>query len=296
MNGREHFRLRRSAIAFAALCLTAWTCTGKAEEPAAVDWQPYFRHLARSYRIAADSQPENPFVLHEPPVLRWSQPVRGGDDGAVYVWLQDGEPAAIGTMFCWPHSAGYRVVVNEFHSLITEPLTAVRDGTPAWAPREEGITWKPFDKSPEPAASPAARLLQMRQLAGRFRGENLDDSTGKAWDLRLMPTPVFRFDLSAKENASQRDVLDGAIFSLASGTDPEIFILLSARSTQNGRRWHWALARFSDRPLKAWLDESEVFSVPRARPAPSLPHAYFDVDQIERPPEIPEDKPATATP
>lgn len=269
-----------------AAMLAIVSAVGGAEPESPPDWQPYFRELARSYRITPQSAPEEPLTLHEPPVLRWTQPVRGGDDGALYVWVKDGEPAVVETMFCWPDAEGYRVVVNEFHSLLTEPLTALREGTVAWAPEQGGITWKLFEDAPAPGGTAAQRLLQMRRLANRFRGENLDDGSGKRWELRLLPQPLYRFDLSRKREESKTATLDGALFTLASGTDPEILILIAARATDEGDRWTWALARFSDRPLTAWLDAEKIWSVERAQPTRSKPHTYFEVDRLVQPPEI----------
>ena len=249
------------------------------------DWQPYFRELAASYDIVPESATDEPLKLHEPPVLRWSQPVRGGDDGALYVWLKDGEPAVVGTMFCWPHAEGYRVVVNEFHSLLTEPLSAERDGEKAWAPREAGIEWTAFGQAPTPADSSTGRTLQLRRLSERFRGENVDDSSGKKWELRLLSQPLYRFDLS-ESAAADAPVLDGGLFTLASGTDPEILILIAARRIEDAYQWQWAVARFSDRPLTAWLDDEEVWTVERARPSPDKPHTFFDVAKLEHPPAL----------
>ena len=273
------------AIASAAVLVIVGTVRG-AEPESPPDWQPYFRELARSYRITSRSAPDEPLALHEPPVLRWTQPVRGGDDGALYVWLKDGEPAVVGTMFCWPHADGYRVVVNEFHSLLTEPLSAVRDGTVAWAPEEGGITWTPFKDAPAPGKTAAQRLVQMRRLANRFRGENLDDGSDQTWKLRLLSQPLYRFDLSQPRDESTTAALDGALFTLASGTDPEILILIAARATDKAERWSWALARFSDRPLTAWLDDEKIWSIERARPSGSTPHTILEIARLARPPEI----------
>lgn len=254
------------------------------EDPPRADWQPYFRGLAQSYRITTDAEPDRPLELHEPPVLRWSQPVRGGDDGALYVWLRDGRPAVVGTMFCWPHADGYRMVTNEFHALLTEPMTAVRQEEQVWTPRD-GIEWKEFPEAPEPIATRTGRLAQLRQLANRFRGESVDDTTGQKWELRLLRQPLYRYDLPERTEESEDAVQDGALFALASGTDPEILMLVEARESRGGRHWHWALARFSDRPLTAWLDDHKVWSVDRSRPNHLTAYHCFNVDQLVRPPQ-----------
>src|SRR5579859_2551352 len=71
-------------------------------EPAGADeagWQKLFREMAEDYDMASVDKPSRKFLLQSAPVLRWSQPVRGGDDGAVYIWVDEGRPAAIGSIF-----------------------------------------------------------------------------------------------------------------------------------------------------------------------------------------------------
>jgi len=56
-----------------------------AQEPAKPEesrWQAYFRHIAAAYTITAGGQPTRRLALHKQPIMKWSQPVRGGDDGA----------------------------------------------------------------------------------------------------------------------------------------------------------------------------------------------------------------------
>jgi hypothetical protein len=275
----------------AALLALATIC-GAADDEKREAWQPYFRSVAKEYKIATQAAPDQAFPLYKDPVLLWSQPVRGGDDGAVFLWLKDRSPAVIGTVFCWPMADGTRVVVNEFHNLIPEPLTASRLESTAWTP-EAGPDLTAFQNAPAPANTAVQRRLQLRKLAERFRGENVDDSAQKSLELRLLPQPLYRFDLSEGrvKSPAEGDVLDGALFTLAAGTDPEILILIEAIRTGNADEWQWSLARFSDRPLKAWLDDEEVFSVERAHPNRTTAHTYFDIDKLKQPPAIEEVQP-----
>src|SRR5262245_8967563 len=59
-------------------------------------WQKVFRAMAADYEIGSVDDPPKKFALRTSTVLRWSQPVRGGDDGAVYIWLDRSRPAVIG--------------------------------------------------------------------------------------------------------------------------------------------------------------------------------------------------------
>jgi hypothetical protein len=65
----------------------------RGDEPESIKvrgWQPIFKRMAEDYRIAPANEPNSEFKLKLPPVFRWTQPVRGGDDGALFVWLDRG--------------------------------------------------------------------------------------------------------------------------------------------------------------------------------------------------------------
>ena len=114
--------------------------------------------------------------------------------------------------------------------------------------------------APAPAASAAQRAVQIRALAREFSGRSLSD-TGQAWELRLLPRPLYRYE------STDPDVIDGAVFALVSsaGTDPEIILLLEARKTPEGPRWVYGAARFSDMSLWLKHKDQEVWSAIRGR-------------------------------
>src|SRR4051794_31516597 len=135
-----------------ALLLTSWLVpwTGPApgqEAPAARPadqarpaadgrgkWVPLFQRHAGEYviRSGADAGAAAEARMLPEPLLRWWQPVRGGDDGALYLWVRDGRPVAAVTFFTFRWPAGERVIVHERHSLTQEPVEATWRGRPVW--------------------------------------------------------------------------------------------------------------------------------------------------------------------
>src|SRR4051794_21195338 len=78
---------------------------------------PVYSRDAEGYTIAAASDPKKPLELKKEPVFEWSNPVREGvQQGAVFLWLRDGRPAAVGCIFSQPHEkpAG-RQISHELH-------------------------------------------------------------------------------------------------------------------------------------------------------------------------------------
>ncbi|MBW3540906.1 MAG: hypothetical protein KY476_11600 [Planctomycetes bacterium] len=225
---------------------------------------------------AADD--ERPFKLLEKPVLRWSQPVRGGDDGAVFLWLDGRRPAAIGTIFAWPFGNGEYVVQHELHSLATEPLAARWRDRAFWAPQTAGVAFEPLADSPRPADTPTRRLTQMRSLARQFsaRSESLEKQT---YELRLLPQPLYRYAEPKADEPKENAPLDGALFAFVQGTDPEILMLIEARRHGDIYRWEFACARFSDYRLTVMHDGRERWTVGPGNPRPDAPHYYTAVER-----------------
>src|SRR5262245_20338277 len=95
-----------------------------ADEPSsttASTWQAYFRRLANEYRLVVGEEAQE-LKLLTTPVLKWTQPVRGGQDGAVYLWLSGRRPAVVGTFFIWPNGDTNFGISHELHALTSEKL------------------------------------------------------------------------------------------------------------------------------------------------------------------------------
>jgi hypothetical protein len=243
-------------------------------------WQKVFRAMAADYEIGSDEEPSRKFSLRTTPVLRWSQPVRGGDDGAVYVWLDRGRPAVIGSIFAWPRNDGLRVVVHEMHAFTSAPMRAAYKGSDVWALEKPALEFKRASGAPAPAASAAQRLAQMRTLGREFTANSIDRDD-REWELRLLAQPLYRYELK-----DHPELIDGAILAFVQGTDPEILLILEARRDGDKSYWQYALARFSDFKLFVKFDGAEVWRVPNStfgdNKAP-----YFVRDVETRPPPEP---------
>jgi hypothetical protein len=189
----------------------------------------------------------------------------------------------VGTVFAYSGGAGgdgYRHVAHEFHSLSEEPFVATWRDKKQWSPKKPGLEWKPIPGAPKPADSPAQRLRQMGELARQFHGHEVDFRGGR-WELRLVPKPVYRYELKKTEA-----VEDGALFVFCQGTDPEIFLGIEARRTQAGYQWHYACAAFSDYELHMRHQETELWNPPRETyDNRTAPHWWNGVIERTRLPE-----------
>ncbi len=201
---------------------------------------------AASYAIYRDAARAQKLDLRREPVYRWSNPIRSnGQEGDVFVWTYRGRPEVIASIFSHPRDdRTERRLCHELLSLSEAVLVVDRDSPNRWEPKAPGVEMKAVPGAPPPAQ----RATQGRALAREFSGRSLSEA-GEAWELRLLPRPLYRYE--------GPDVLEGAIYAFVStaGTDPEILLLLEARKTPEGPRWVYAGARFSDMDL--WLKHKD---------------------------------------
>jgi hypothetical protein len=147
-----------------------------------------------------------------------------------------------------------------------------RDAFNQWKP-QDGLAREVLGDAGIPADAPAVRKTQMGKLAEGFTGHTFASADKKRYDLRLLPTPLYRYP------AAKTGVVDGAVFALVSeaGTDPEVLLVVEARETAGKLCWEYALGRFSDCEIHVSLKGKEVFSsIPsEANPYPYNPkHTY----------------------
>jgi len=221
------------------------------------------------------------------PPPRWNDPTRRFSDGTLWAWGTKGRPLALVTVELYPTGPVGSYWSCELVSLTPGPLAAEFDGrflpfgamdqpaprtTASWSPGASGMSWRPVPGAPVPAPDEAARLRQVRELAQRFTAHevNLRKGQEQRYELRLLPRPVHRY------TDPEADVLDGAMFLFASGTNPELALMLESRGRGTSATWSYGLARLSRAAPFVRYDGQDVWSQPYAlRPVPT--DAYYIV-------------------
>jgi hypothetical protein len=210
------------------------------------------KQTAASYRVVADDKVPKTMVLVAEPVLHWTNPLRQTHDGAVFIWVADGRPEVVASLYRYKTN-GTTFEDHEFQSLATTGLTATRNGQQVWAPRTAGITLAPIPGAPKPASTPAERLRQMRALAHEFHA--FFDVPGDRSELRLLSRPLYRYEVN------RPDLKDGALFAFVVATDPEVLLVIEARPAGGASVWHYGLARMSMVNMRAQHKDRHVWSV-----------------------------------
>ena len=250
----------------------------EAEKARIKKWGEFYASEAAQYEFLLDNDSEHKLKLESPSVLQYTNPERAADQhGAIYVWTWDGRPEVIGSIWSsLPRdNVEQRTISHEFQSLSLRPVVSKhaprvgRNGTvPDWSPRAAGIELHVIADAPAPAAQPVARLAQMRRLVAEFSAKITLSDVEAHGNLRLLTQPLTRY------SSKSAGVSDGALFAYVQATDPELILLVEARETSDGPRWHFAAARFTNRPLQLMHQDREVWSCSKA-PAFVGDQTYF---------------------
>jgi hypothetical protein len=207
---------------------------------------------AAQHTLYPADDPKRPFQFHAEPVMRWSNPLGGAKDGAVYVWSDGHRPQAIFKIFSHDGDLFY----HEWQSLAEGAIVAQRGGKEMWTPAEPGIAFRELPDAPAPAETAVARLRQMKSLAGKFTVTSTRlAKDAKPTELRLLVQPLYRFETGNNPPRS-----DGALFGFSEGTDPMALLLLEVRQTKEGERWHYAVVRMTTFAVVVSHGGKEVYS------------------------------------
>jgi hypothetical protein len=215
------------------------------------------------------------------PLLRYSDPTRGGiNEAAVNVLLDagvwrlgtEGRPTALVTVEIYQAPDKSRVLALEFLSLSPRKFSLKhKTKRIRWDATGSALTLKPLPDAPKPAATATARLVQMRQLARRFTAK--ERLKMDSIECRLLTQPIDRYQSATAK------IVDGAIFAYANGTNPELGVVLES----DGERWLYGVFRLTSAEANVALDGQQVAAfegyAPRGRTDGPYHNASYKIDR-----------------
>jgi hypothetical protein len=203
-----------------------------------------------------ESKPKAALTFASKPLLRYSDPTRGGiNEAAVNVLLDasvwrlgtEGRPTALVTVEIYQAPDTSRILAFEFLSLSERKFTLKhKTQNIHWEPASSALAMKELPDAPKPAASATARLVQMRKLARRFATK--ERIKNESIECRLLTQPIDRYQSAAEK------VVDGAIFAFANSTNPEIGLVFES----DGERWLYGILRLTSAEASVTLDDRQV--------------------------------------
>lgn len=194
----------------------------------------------------------------EEPLLYYGDPTRNNDRGSVWGWGQKGRPVAVIEMF---RGANFR---SQWTFAICNTsggkLRARRGDAPWWEENESASELKDIPGAAAPAAEAALRQRQLKLLAQNFTGHEFWDPDNSRYELRLLKRPLGSYRDETK------GVLEGGLFALANGTNPEILLFIEARvDPKNNSKavWKYTVGRLAHAELHLEYNGKEVLDAPR---------------------------------
>lgn len=194
----------------------------------------------------------------EKPLLFYGDPTRENDRGSVWGWGDKGRPVALLELFQSPNDRArwFYTICNTSGGKVR----ASRGGRPWWRENDSATEPKPVPGAPAPAADAKQRQLQLKPLARKFTAHEFWDPDNSRYELRRLDRPLRAYSDEAG------GVLDGGLYVLANGTNPEILLFVEARTDPKDKSkpsWQFAVGRLSHAELHLEHDGKEVFNSPR---------------------------------
>ena len=115
----------------------------------------------------------------------------------------------------------------------------------------------------------------MKAIAERYEVAAIERD--QKTQLRLMVQPLYRY------TDEKQGIIDGAVFSYAAGTNPEVLLLLECRGVDANLSWYAAFARFGANRLEANSGATSVWESPAIQkwdPRESYYSQFGPVDRV----------------
>ncbi len=194
------------------------------------------------------------------PVMRFGAPLFGNHHGTVWVWGKRGRPVAVLEM-CQQKDDG--LWYQACHSTADAPLKLTMSDGKTWTPKSSNLKFQPLPGAPLPADTPVARVRQMKAFLQKFSAHQLwtwEYGDGSRHELRMLPTQVHRY-----EDRDQQ-LIDGALFLIAQGTNPEATLFLEAVQPADDAKpfWQFGVGQSTLAENVVFYEDKEVY---HGRPA-----------------------------
>jgi hypothetical protein len=206
----------------------------------------------------------------EKPLLFYGEPTRSHDRGSVWGWGRKGRPVAL--LELWQNvgnrSRWFFILCNTSG----RKLRARRDGDLWWGVNDSAAELKDIPAATAPAADAPLRQRQLKLLAEKFSGHEFWDPNSSRYELRLLKRPLYTY------RDEDSGVLEGGLFTLANGTNPEILFFVEARvdpDNRSKRIWQYTVGRLAHAELHLKYDGKEVFEAPRGNKVSGPDQPYW---------------------
>ena len=188
----------------------------------------HIKKMAEQCVFAFAEEPEGesaPFKLHEEPLLRYGDPARDIGASELWTWMDEDVPAMFQKIEVNVHQGSNDKWTWCFSNGSSQKVTCGWPSVRTQTVTVDPVALQPVPGNPEVKTNPAALALSARQISRKFT------SRGGTNELRLMPRPLMEF------KSEKKGISYGAVFGMASGTNPSMLLVLHSEKTDSGERW-----------------------------------------------------------
>ena len=210
------------------------------------------KHAATLEMALAEPKSGELLKLSERALLTFGDAARDHEAGTLWAWSSGGRPVAMMELF---RATGDDKLWLHALTMTSPKLVRMKAKSGAvWSPRKSDFEPKALPGELGVGDKPARRLRQMKDLARRFTAHEFWDPNNSRFELRLLAQPVLRYADPAN------NVVDGAVFVFAHGTNPEVLMLLEAVGADAATaKWQYSFARSGSAEMHVELDGQEVW-------------------------------------
>ena len=237
---------------------------GKAEEQRRTAYVRAMQSVAtglKVVRLTDDGETECRMI--EDPILNWSDSARHPDlivPGTTWIWHHKGRPVFIGEIYGRKDSVGAWIL---FACNLSPNQLRFSDERLKTTLTKSYYEPKEIADSPVVAKAKSERTFQMRQLADRFDAHQFWE---ERFELRLLPKPIYRYE------DADGGLVDGAVYALVHGTNPEVLLLIEAHAAADGSaRWKVGFGSLAGARCIVRLDGKEYWTCPKHTGDPADP-------------------------
>jgi len=242
---------RNSFAALAFLCLVPCSIAQESNEVTDEDRiLKKERHLMSEtvVNVADDDGTHHAAIMREAPVLRYVDDRLKIGGSTIWVWMDQGRPVAI-----------QKIEVNNYFKPAgwTYNLTALSDmridvkwpnvGRPYKS--QKPLEFQRIPDAPKPMNGPRLKF-QSRSLSRQFSGSWGPENNPH--QMRVVPTPLLEYQ------SDEHGIVTGAIYSMAIGTNPIVYLIIELRESSEGAHWHYAFGRAANAQIRLVHNETEV--------------------------------------
>lgn len=209
-------------------------------------------HMERLKVFSSASGEETEVDLHPNPVLIYGDVVRGHESGTLWVWGKTRRPVAL--MELYRDGDQSQPTIHALTMTSPDLIRFKGHVGPEWTPKSSHFNLQDVPDNPDVGQTPVVRLRQMKAVARQFSAHEF---WGGRQELRLLIQQVHRYA------DDSNNVIDGAVFVLAHGTNPEVILQIEAIADGEKQRWKYSLARLGSAELHVEFNSKEVWSAPQ---------------------------------